>query len=82
MGVYGPTRVELSVEGLVGALRHAVRLEVLERAQSIAGRLARDGARHAAERLVSEFGVSRWKNAQSDQAGKQPKDRMHNLFIG
>ena len=54
-GVSGPLRDDLTVDGLVQALREALRPEVTERAQELAGRIELHGARIAAERLTTEF---------------------------
>jgi vancomycin aglycone glucosyltransferase len=55
VGASGPLRDELTVEGLVGALREALRPEVAARAEALAGRMELHGARIAAERLAEEF---------------------------
>jgi UDP:flavonoid glycosyltransferase YjiC (YdhE family) len=55
VGVSGPLRDELSVEGLSGALRAGLRPEVTAQAQALAGRLELHGARIAAQRLTDEF---------------------------
>lgn len=55
IGVSGPARDDLSVEALVQALGACLRLEVIERAQALAGRIEQHGARIAAERLADEF---------------------------
>jgi vancomycin aglycone glucosyltransferase len=55
VGVYGSTRDELTVDGLVEALHANLQPETAERAQALAGRIERHGARLAAERLLREF---------------------------
>jgi vancomycin aglycone glucosyltransferase len=55
VGVSGPIRDALNVDGLVPALREALRPEVTTRAQALASRMELQGARIAAERLISEF---------------------------
>ncbi len=56
VGISGPTRDELTVDGLVQALRACLRPEVARRAVELAGRIELHGARIAAQRLTSEFG--------------------------
>lgn len=56
VGVSGPSRDELTVEGLVDALKGCLRPKVRARAESLAGSIESHGARIAAERLVHEFG--------------------------
>lgn len=56
VGASGPTRDDLSVDGLVEALRECLRPEVTRRAHEVAGRMELHGARIAAERLTDEFG--------------------------
>jgi vancomycin aglycone glucosyltransferase len=56
VGVSGPTRDDLSVDGLVEALRECLQPEVTRRAQALAGRMELHGARIAAVRLADEFG--------------------------
>jgi vancomycin aglycone glucosyltransferase len=56
VGVSGPLRDELSVDGLVQALRECLRPEVTARAGELAGRMELNGARIAAERIKKEFG--------------------------
>ncbi len=55
VGVSGPTRDDLSVDTLVPALREALRPEVTTRAQALADRMERHGARIAAGLLIKEF---------------------------
>ena len=55
-GAYGPLRDDLTVDALAGALREALQPEVTTRAQELAARMERHGARLAAERLMDEFG--------------------------
>jgi vancomycin aglycone glucosyltransferase len=57
VGVSGPTRKRLSLTALVSALRESLRPETIERAQALANRMERSGARIAAQRLISEFGA-------------------------
>jgi vancomycin aglycone glucosyltransferase len=56
VGVSGPMRDDLTVDGLVQALRGCLRPEVTKRAQALAGRIELHGARIAAQRLTEEFG--------------------------
>jgi vancomycin aglycone glucosyltransferase len=56
VGVSGPTRDELTVDGLVQALHECLRPEVTRHAEALAGRMELNGARIAAERLLSELG--------------------------
>jgi vancomycin aglycone glucosyltransferase len=56
VGVSGPPREQLNMETLVAALRETLRPETATRAQSLAGKIEKDGARMAAERLLDEFG--------------------------
>lgn len=56
VGVSGPVRDELSVDALVQALRECSRPELAAHARTLAGRVEANGARIAANRLVSEFG--------------------------
>ena len=56
VGVSGPLRDELSVDGLVNALGSCLQPEVADRAQALASRIEPHGARIAAERLIQEFG--------------------------
>ncbi len=56
VGASGPTRDELTVDGLVEALRQCLQPEMAQRAQALAGRMELHGARLTAERLVSEYG--------------------------
>ena len=56
VGVAGPLRDDLTVDALAQALRQCLRSEVTARAQALANRIERHGARIAAERLVQEFG--------------------------
>jgi vancomycin aglycone glucosyltransferase len=55
VGVSGPMRDDLSVDGLAQALRACLQPEVTERAQALAGRIEQHGARIAAQRLSREF---------------------------
>ncbi len=55
IGVSGPLRDDITVENVAQALREALQPEVRTRAQEVASRLELNGARIAAERLVSEF---------------------------
>jgi vancomycin aglycone glucosyltransferase len=57
VGVSGPARDHLSVDGLVQALRACLQPEVAARAQALANRIEPHGARIAAERLTDEFGA-------------------------
>ena len=56
VGVSGPTRDELTAEGLIAAVREGLRPEVTARARALAGRIEPHGAGIAARRLASEFG--------------------------
>jgi vancomycin aglycone glucosyltransferase len=56
IGVSGPIRDDLTLETLVPALRECLRPEVALRAQAVAARMERHGARIAAERISNEFG--------------------------
>ncbi len=56
VGVSGPLRDELSKDALAQALHDCLQPEVTARAQALAARMERNGARVAAERLVREFG--------------------------
>ena len=56
VGVSGPLRDDINVENVAYALREALQPNVKTRAQEVAGRIEPNGARLAAERLVSEFG--------------------------
>ncbi|MDR3573825.1 MAG: glycosyltransferase [Anaerolineaceae bacterium] len=56
VGVSGPIRDELTVDGLVQALQECLQPERTRQAQALAGRLELHGARIAAERLANEFG--------------------------
>jgi vancomycin aglycone glucosyltransferase len=56
VGASGAARDDLTVDTLVQALRECLQPEVRERAQALAGRIERHGARIAAERLTNEFG--------------------------
>jgi vancomycin aglycone glucosyltransferase len=56
VGVFGPTRDELSVDTLVKALRDCLRPELTARAIALSSRVELHGARIAAERLANEFG--------------------------
>ncbi len=56
VGVSGPTRDDLSADELVQALSECLRPELTMRAQAMAARVERHGARSAAERLTNEFG--------------------------
>jgi vancomycin aglycone glucosyltransferase len=56
VGVSGPVRDELSVDTLIRALHESLRPEVATHAQSLTSRLGANGARIAANQLVSEFG--------------------------
>ncbi len=56
VGVSGPTRDDLTVDGLVQALRASLQPEVTMRAQTLANRIERNGAQIAAKRLVDEVG--------------------------
>jgi vancomycin aglycone glucosyltransferase len=56
VGVSGPARDELSVDGLAKALEKSLQPDTAANAMSLAGRMERQGARYAAERLVEEFG--------------------------
>jgi vancomycin aglycone glucosyltransferase len=55
VGISGPLRDDLSVDGLAQALRECLRPEVTVRAQALEGRMELHGARIAAERLTKEF---------------------------
>jgi vancomycin aglycone glucosyltransferase len=55
VGVSGPLRDDLTVDGLVEALRECLQPEVTARAQAVADRMELHGARIAAERLTNEF---------------------------
>jgi vancomycin aglycone glucosyltransferase len=55
VGVSGPARDDLTVEGLAQALHAGLLPEVTARAQMLAGSFELDGARIAAERLAHEF---------------------------
>lgn len=55
-GVSGPLRDDITVDNVAGALREALQPQVKSRAQEVASRMELNGARIAAERLVSEFG--------------------------
>jgi UDP:flavonoid glycosyltransferase YjiC (YdhE family) len=55
VGVSGPLRDELSVDGLSGVLRAGLRPEVAAQAQALADRKELHGARIAAQRLANEF---------------------------
>jgi vancomycin aglycone glucosyltransferase len=55
IGVSGPTRDDLTVDVLIGALRECLRPVVAQQAQALAGRIELRGARIAAERIISEF---------------------------
>jgi len=57
IGAAGPARGRMSVTPLVSALQESLRPEVTERARALARRMERNGARIAAQRLVSEFGT-------------------------
>jgi len=57
VGASGPARKRLSLAALVSALRESLRPETTERAQALARRMEHNGARIAAQRLVSEFGA-------------------------
>jgi len=57
VGVAGPLRDELSVDGLAQVLRECLRPEVTERAQALAGRMELHAARLAARRLIDEFAI-------------------------
>lgn len=60
VGVSGPAHDELTAQALVDALQAALRPEVTERAQALAGRMERHGARIAAERLENlKHGLTR-----------------------
>jgi vancomycin aglycone glucosyltransferase len=55
VGVPGPARDELSVDALAQRLREVLQPELTERAQALAGRMEKQGARIAAKRLTSDF---------------------------
>lgn len=55
-GVSGPLRDDLTVDGLIQALREALQPEAATNAQALSSRMELHGARLAAERLASEFG--------------------------
>ena len=55
-GVSGPLRDDITVDNVAQALGECLRLEVVRRAQELAGHMELDGARIAAERLADEFG--------------------------
>lgn len=57
VGVFGPTRDDLTVDALVEALREGLQPEVTARAQVVAGRMERHGTRIAAERLIKEYNL-------------------------
>jgi vancomycin aglycone glucosyltransferase len=56
VGVSGPVRDELSVDAMIQALRESLRPQIAAHAQSLASRVATNGARIAANRLTREFG--------------------------
>ena len=56
VGVSGPLRDDLSIDGLVRALRECLQSDVATRAQALPGRMELHGARIAAERLTNELG--------------------------
>jgi vancomycin aglycone glucosyltransferase len=56
VGVAGPMRDDLTVDGLVEAVRECLKPEIAQAAQALAGRIERHGAQRAAQRLLSEFG--------------------------
>ena len=56
VGVSCPRRERLTVNALASALRECLRPEMKERARSLAGRIASDEAKRAAQRLSDEFG--------------------------
>lgn len=55
IGAYGPLRDDLTVEGLIEALRQCLQPQVMTQAKAVAGRMELHGARNAAERLVHDF---------------------------
>lgn len=55
VGMSGPLRDNLTVDGLAQALRECLQPEVAARAQEVAGRIELHGARIAAEQLTNEF---------------------------
>ncbi len=55
-GASGPPRDDLTVDGLIQALRACLQPEVTARAGALAGRMELHGARIAAEQLTNEFG--------------------------
>lgn len=57
VGVSGPERDEINVEGLARALRACLVPEVSVRAQELASRMQPRGAHLAAQRLTDEFGA-------------------------
>lgn len=56
IGESGPRAAQLTLEGLVSALRRSLEPQIAERARAVAPRIEPHGARIAAERLVREFG--------------------------
>ncbi|WP_437624453.1 glycosyltransferase [Sorangium sp. So ce1151] len=67
VGVECPPRDQLTVRALTAALREVSRRETKSRAESLAKSITLDGAKRAAQRLVSEFG----KPAASGQKAKE-----------
>nr|ADN68481.1 SorF [Sorangium cellulosum] len=67
VGVECPPRDQLTVRTLTAALREASRRGTTSRAESLAKNITLDGAKRAAQRLVSEFG----KPAASGQKAKE-----------
>jgi vancomycin aglycone glucosyltransferase len=57
VGVAGPTRADLSVDGLVQALLEVLRPGVAEQARALVDRMELHGARLAAQRLSAGFGL-------------------------
>lgn len=55
VGVSGPLRDDLSVDGLSSAMQASLQPEVIAQAQALAGRMELYGARIAAQRLTDEF---------------------------
>lgn len=58
VGVSCAQREGLTAAALASALRECSRPELRERAQSLAGRMLRDGARRAAQRLSDGFSAA------------------------
>jgi vancomycin aglycone glucosyltransferase len=55
VGVSGPGRDELSVDTMIQALRESLRPQIAAQAQSLASRVATNGARIAANQLIRAF---------------------------